>query len=84
MWTQGRLKQQTVEIRVDQRLSLCSEQIFLSVFESLKNISLIFHEEEMEEFAKVEKPGSLFSFVNLSPLHFFKFQPLVTSKRPIF
>jgi hypothetical protein len=46
-----------VEIRVDRRLSLYSESIFLSVYESLKNIPLIFHQEEMDEFAKVHKTG---------------------------
>jgi hypothetical protein len=55
-----------VEIRVDRRLSLYSEAIFLSVYESLKNIPLIFHQEEMDEFVKVQKTGkrteSHFSF----------------------
>jgi hypothetical protein len=46
-----------VEIRVDRRLSLYSESIFLSVYESLKNIPLIFHQEEIDEFVKVQKAG---------------------------
>ncbi len=46
-----------MEIRVDRRLSLYSESIFLSVYESLKNIPLIFHQEEMDEFVKVQKAG---------------------------
>jgi hypothetical protein len=46
-----------VEIRVDRRLSLYSESLFLSVYESLKNIPLIFHQEEMDEFVKVQKAG---------------------------
>ena len=58
MQTPGSLQQRTVTIRVDQRLSLRSEQMFLSVYESLKNITLIFHQEEMEELAKVERPGT--------------------------
>jgi len=42
---------------VDRWLSLYSETIFLSVYESLKNIPLIFHQEEMDEFVKVQKAG---------------------------
>ena len=54
---QGELIQRTVEITVDPWLSLRSEKIFLSVFQSLKEITLLFHQEEMEEHARAEKPG---------------------------
>lgn len=54
---EGELIQRTIEIRVDKGLSLLSERIFLSVYESLKNIAIIFLQEEMDEFTKNEKSG---------------------------